>query len=122
VTGFELNQNAERPTSFSGTAIDDRSVWLVKRLSRRDTQPPWLTDGRSLNRLPRLSAICASPCWKAGRDADHVGSCAERSGVVRHRVGSTTTAHMLRGVLQPHDVIQVEGMGAQTAALTRLAL
>ncbi len=25
------------------------------------------------------------------------------------------------GVLQPHDVIQVEGMGAQTAALTRLA-
>ena len=26
---------------------------------------------------------------------------------------ATTTAHMLQGVLQPHDVIQVEGLGTR---------
>ena len=112
VTGFELNQNAERPTSFSGTAIDDRSV-AGQTTSAQDTQPPVVDDGRSLQSFASAERnLCLTTAGNQEEMQTKSEAALSEAGWFV-TASATTTAHMLRGVLQPHDVIQVEGMGAQ---------
>jgi hypothetical protein len=112
VTGFELNQNAERPTTFRGAAIDDRSV-ETQPTSTRDNQPPVMESGRS---LPSIATEERTLCLATAGNQEELQN---RSESALTEAGwfvtatATTTAHMLNGVLQPHEVIQVEGLGTR---------
>jgi hypothetical protein len=112
VTGFELNQNAEQPTAFSGTAIDDRSV-EAQTTSAQDNQPPVVDGGESL--LAFASAertLCLATAGNQEELQTKSESALTEAGWFV-TASATTTAHMLQGVLQPHDVIQVEGLGTR---------
>jgi hypothetical protein len=112
LTGFELSQNAERPSRFQGSAIDDRAV-EAQSTSAQDTQPPIVEGGEVLSsfapaeRTLRL-AVAGSPEELQIRSQ---AALTEAGWFVT--ASATTTAHMLRGVLQPHEVIQVEGLGTR---------
>jgi hypothetical protein len=112
VTGFDLNQNAECPTSFSGTAIDDRSV-EPQTTSAQDTQPPVLDGGESLQSFaPSERTLCLTTAGNQEELQTRSESALTEAGWFA-TASATTTAHMLNGVLQPHDVIEIEGLGTR---------
>jgi hypothetical protein len=109
VTAFSLRMDAERPNRFSGLAINDREV---KPRSTRvnDPQPPIQKDGQ------RFAGT------DAPRDVAVVTAGDERELQVRAEAALTaagwflnatasTTAQLLNGILLPHDVVAVEGVG-----------
>jgi phage protein D len=112
VTGFELNENAELPTSFNGAAIDDRSV-EAQTTSAQDDQPPLVDGGES---LPSIAIAERTLCLTIAGNQEELqirseSALTEAGWFVT--ASASTTAHMLQGVLQPHDVIQVEGLGTR---------
>ena len=112
VTGFELNQNAERPTTFNGTAIDDRSV-EDQTTSAQDTQPPVVDGGETLQTFASAErTLCLTTAGNQEELQTKSESALTEAGWFV-TASATTTAHMLQGVLQPHDVIQVEGLGTR---------
>jgi hypothetical protein len=112
VTGFELNQNAEQPNRFNGTAIDDRSV-EPQTTSAQDTQPPVVEDGESLSSFaPSERTLCLTTAGNQEELQTRSDSALTEAGWFVTAKASTT-AHMLHGVVQPHDVIQVEGLGTR---------
>jgi hypothetical protein len=112
VTGFELNQNAERPTIFNGTAIDDRSI-EDQTTSAQDTQPPVVDGGETLQTFASAErTLCITSAGSQEELQTKSESALTEAGWFV-TASASTTAHMLQGVLQPHDVIQVEGLGAR---------
>ena len=112
VTGFELNQNAEQPTTFNGTAIDDRSV-EAQTTSAQDNQPPVVDGGETLQAFASAErTLCLTTAGNQEELQTQSESALTEAGWFV-TASATTTAHMLQGVLQPHDVIQVEGLGTR---------
>lgn len=112
VTGFDFNENAENPTSFSGSAIDDRSV-EEQTTSAQDNQPPVVEDGESLASIaPAERTLCLTTAGNQEELQTRSESALTEAGWFV-TASATTTAHMLQGVLQPHDVIEVEGLGTR---------
>ena len=112
VSGFELNQNAEQPTTFNGTAIDDRSV-EPQTTSAQDNQPPVVDGGETLSSVATAErTLCLTTAGNQEELQTKSESALSEAGWFV-TASATTTAHMLQGVLQPHDVIQVEGLGTR---------
>lgn len=110
VTAFDLKMNSERPNRFAGTAIDDTNVKSVS-VSPPNPQQVIVKGGR------RLTDDCVKPrdvCITTAGNSEELHCKAESaltaSGWLLEATANTTT-HMLGGVLMPHDVIEVEGLG-----------
>jgi hypothetical protein len=112
VSSFELNSDTERPTQFSGSAVDDRSV-RTETTAAEDTQPPIFQGGDS---LPSLAPSERMVCLTVAGNQEELQT---RSQAALTDAGwfvtatAKTTAYMLAGVVQPHDVVPVEGLGTR---------
>jgi hypothetical protein len=107
-----MNENAERPTSFGGTAIDDRSV-EEQSTSAQDTQPAIVDDGETLASIATAErTLCLATAGNQEELQTRSESALTDAGWFV-AASASTTAHMLQGVLQPHDVIEVEGLGTR---------
>lgn len=115
VTKFELEVDVERPSQFRGTTIDDLSL-LEERTNTTDSQPPIERRGQGLTDAGRGQGIERVICvTSAGpmAEADPKGNAAlTRAGWFIEANGSTT-AYMLDGVLSPHDIVKVAGLGGK---------
>jgi len=110
VTAFDLSVNAERPTRSPGTAIDDRAV-APQSIAAADTQPAVVDGGRSLSSIATAErSICLATAGNQEELQVRSDAALTEAGWFATATAATT-AHMLRGVLQPHQVIQVEGLG-----------
>lgn len=120
VSGFELSQNAEGPSSFTGSAIDDRAV-EDQSTTAQDTQPPIVDGGEALT---SFASQTRTLCLATPGNSEELQT---RSESVLTEAGwfvtasATTTTYMLKGVLQPHDVVQVEGLGTRDSGAYQIS-
>lgn len=109
VTRFDLSVDPERPNQFSGTAVDDRDV-REDRTSASDPQP-------SINASGRRFGGCTEPRDATVTTAGNQEELNTQAEAALTEAGwfveatASTSAHLLGGVLVPHDVIEVEGLG-----------
>ncbi|MDJ0861088.1 MAG: hypothetical protein QNJ82_02485 [Gammaproteobacteria bacterium] len=112
VNSFELSVQVERPTSFDGQAVDDRTARL-DRTSAEDIQPPIVTGGQSLRDIaPTERLLCVTTAGDQTELQNRSQAALTEAGWMLHAT-ARTTAHMLGGVLVPHDVVEVENLGAR---------
>ena len=109
VTAFDLTTDTERPNQFAGSAVDDRDL-SEPGTSVTDPQPPIRSGGRRFGgcREPRDVAITTAGSQDE-LNARAESALTEAGWFVE--ATASTTAYMLSGVLLPHDVIEVEGLG-----------
>jgi hypothetical protein len=110
VTTFSLKMDAERPNRSPSLAINDREA-KPKSTPVNDPQPPIEKTG---NRFPGLQQIDRDVCIVTAGNEDELHARGEASLTEAGwflNASASTTAHMLDGILLPHDVIEVEGLG-----------
>jgi hypothetical protein len=109
VTAFELRTCSERPNRFQAPAIDDRTL-RTHATAATDPQPSIRKDGVPFAgaKAPR-NVLIAAP-----GNPDDVQARAEAVLTASNwfvTATASTTAHLLGGILVPHDVVEVEGLG-----------
>ena len=110
VTTFELSSSAERPNRHTGTALNDRDVEIEDSVSE-DRQPPIRPNGRTLTDMTgEERQICVTSPGDSEELNPRAESALTEAGWFVNATASTT-AYALGGVLIPHDVVEVEGMG-----------
>lgn len=110
VSSFEMSSCVERPNRYAGSALNDRDVELEETTSE-DRQPPIRGNGRGLRDLTGEDReICVTSPGDSEELNPRAESALTQAGWFINATASTT-AHMLGGVLIPHDVIEVEGLG-----------
>lgn len=109
VTSFELRTCAERPNQFHASTLDDRDL-ETRLTSVTDPQPTIRKGGvRFGGAKASRNVLIAAP----GNPEDvqaRVEAVLTASNWSVHATASTT-AHLLGGILVPHDVVEVEGLG-----------
>jgi hypothetical protein len=109
VTTFSLRMEAERPNKFDSFAIDDLAVKL-STVNAQDPQPPIRKDGV---RFPGI-AFDRDMCITTAGTPEELNAKAEaaltRAGWFLIANTSTTT-NKLYSILQPHDIVSVQGLG-----------
>lgn len=110
VTSFEIDLDAERPNRYEGSAVNDRDA-RRDTTSAEDPQPPVRRGGAGLRDLaPAERQVCLAVAGDQEEVRPRAEALMTRSGwFIEAR--ADTTAHMLGGVLAPHDVVEVEGLG-----------
>jgi hypothetical protein len=111
VTAFDLTENPERPNQFTGTAINERDL-QESRTSATDPQPAIRQDGRGLNGSGVQRDVCITTAGNPTELQNRAESALTEAGWFVNATASTT-AYMLCGVLMPHDVVEVEGLGSK---------
>ncbi|HEY5751993.1 MAG TPA: hypothetical protein VIT21_02490 [Chthoniobacterales bacterium] len=112
VTSFDLNVDSERAFQFSGSAVDDRSA-RAETTSALDTQPSIFIGG---DPLPSLAPSERSACLTVAGNQEELQTRSEAALTDAGwfiTASATTTAHLLAGIVQPHDVVPVEGLGTR---------
>lgn len=110
VTAFRMDTDVERPNRFSGVALNHRDV-QEQPTDAEDRQPPVRRAGRGLRELATHERqICVTSPGDQEELQPRAESALTEAGWFLNATASTT-AHMLGGVLAPHDVIEVEGLG-----------
>lgn len=109
VTAFDLTVNPERPNQFAGTAIDDRDL-NEHRTSVTDPQPTIRRGGQRFAGCAAQRDVCITTAGNQEELQSKAESALTEAGWYVDATVSTTT-HMLGGVLMPHDVVEVEGLG-----------
>jgi hypothetical protein len=112
VTAFAVKEDVERPNSAKINAVDLRSVNTDS--SSASNPDSALADGGQT--LTDVTGLERTPCITAAGNAEDVRGRAEAAlSDTGWYVTATasTTAHMLKGVLQPHDIVEVVGIGPQ---------
>jgi hypothetical protein len=110
VTSFDIDSDSERPSQFNGSAVDDRSI-RAETTSAEDRQPPIFVGGEP---LPSIAPSERSLCLTVAGNQEELQT---RSDAALTDAGwfvnasAKTTAHLLNGIVQPHDVVPVEGLG-----------
>ena len=119
-TQLQVSFDVERPTAFDGFALSDTDL-SHDPVSADDDQPAVEPGGR---RLTDVAPAARVACLAAPGDAAEV---APRARALLIEAGwfveatSITTAHMLGGVLVPHDVVTVEGVGSTHSGAYQVA-
>ncbi|HWP42597.1 MAG TPA: hypothetical protein VNO14_05140 [Blastocatellia bacterium] len=110
VTRVSLKEDSEKPSQFEGTAVDIRSA-TVKRIKAADKQQPQAKGGERLatcNPGRDLFITTAGGEEELQRKAD--SALTDAGWFIKAEI--STTAHLLGGVLLPHDEVEVEGLGS----------
>ena len=110
VTAFSVQEDVERPNKANAKAIDVKSV-STDSTSATDPQSGLAAGGQGLTDVTGLERTL---CVTSAGNAEDVRTRAEAAladtgWFLSARL--STTAHMLKGVLQPHDVVEVTGIG-----------
>lgn len=119
VTRFEVREEVERPNAANVTAVDAGSV-REERSSASDPQSPVATGGQVLSDVTGLQRTL---CVTAPGNAEEARGRAEAALVEAGwfiTARASTTAHMLRGILQPHDIVEVQGVGSRNSTPFRV--
>jgi hypothetical protein len=111
VTAFHVTEDSERPSKFSGTAIDDRSA-QSNSTTATDPQPALEKRGRRIDRCNFERDVCITTAGNIEELLRKALSALTEAGWFIKATASTTV-HMLGDVLQPHDEIKVEGLGKE---------
>lgn len=109
VTAFDLDVDVERPNAVESSALNDRD--LKEDGVAPDDPQPSLSDRTLADVTGRKRQVCLV---SAG-DAEEVQPRAEAALTDAGwyiRATASTTAHMLGDVVEPHDVIDVQGLGS----------
>src|SRR5262249_20392419 len=109
VTSFQVDSDTERPNAPNGAAVDPRSG----KLDRRQATGPHPGGGPG-RALVEIDGVKRPLCVTTAGGADELQSKQEAALVEAGwfvEATASTTAHMLGGVLKPHDVVPVEGIG-----------
>lgn len=109
VTAFELTRDPERPNQFVGSAIDDLDL-SNPSTSVTDPQDPIRKGGRKFGGCMEPRDISITTAGNQDELNVRAESALTEAGWFVEATASTT-AHMLGGVLIPHDIIEVEGLG-----------
>jgi hypothetical protein len=111
VTAFNAEVDAERPNAARGATVNARDG-EVDDAGGESAQPP-IGDGESLVQIDGVErTICvASPGDSEEQRRRQQAALTEASWFVEATL--STTAHMLNGVLTPHQIVSVIGAGAQ---------
>ena len=110
VTAFDVEVDAEQPNAAAGVAVDDQTGQVAGTQST-DPQPSSESGG---TRLAELDGVTRTVCVTGAGGAQDLQS---RQEAALTEAGwyitatSSTTSHMLGGVLVPHDIIPVQGLG-----------
>jgi len=110
VTAFDLTMNPERPNRFAGMAIDDRDL-QDHTTSVTDPQPVIRRDGQRFAGSQEPRDVCITTAGNQEELQSKAEAALTEAGWFVEATASTTT-HMLGGVLVPHDVVEVEGLGS----------
>jgi hypothetical protein len=111
VTAFDAEVDNERPNAAHGATVNARDG-AVDDAGGESAQAP-IDDGESLVQIDGVErTICvASPGDSDEQRRRQQAALTEASWFVEATL--STTAHMLNGVLAPHEVVEVVGAGAQ---------
>jgi hypothetical protein len=115
VTTFNLSMHFERPSQFRGSAVDDRAA-ANRSTEATDCQPPQAKGGKRVGSCKFARDLCITT---AGNDEElqrKAESALTEAGWFIEATASTT-AHMLGGVLLPHDEVEVQGLGSDHSGL-----
>lgn len=110
VTAFDLDINAEQPNQFTGTTINDRDL-NEDTTAATDPQPAIRPDGQTLAGCQAQRDVCITTAGNQTEMQNKAESALTEAGWYINATASTTV-HMLGGVLFPHDVIEVDGLGS----------
>lgn len=112
VSSFDIHTDTERASQFNGSAVDDRSV-RAETTSAQDTQPAIFQGGDPLPSLaPTERTACLTVAGNQEELQTRAASALTDAGWFV-TASAKTTAHMLEGIVQPHDVVPVEGLGTR---------
>ena len=111
VTDFQVATDTERANAASGTAVNARTG---KAEHSEATNPqPGLGDGPT---LVQIDGVKRTLCVTTAGGADELKEKQEAALVEAGwfvEASASTTAHMLGGVLTPHDVVPIEGISSE---------
>jgi hypothetical protein len=109
VTAFDLTTDPERPNQFAGSAVDDRDL-SEPSTSVTDPQPLIRTGGQRFGGCMEPRDVSITTAGSQDELNARAEAALTEAGWFVEATASTT-AYMLGGVLMPHDVIEVEGLG-----------
>lgn len=109
VTAFQLEVNPEQPNRFSGSALDESDL-SEQSTTATDPQPTIRDKGQRLTACEAERDLCVTTAGNAVELQNKAEAALTEAGWYV-RATASTTAHMLGGVLFPHDVLDVEGLG-----------
>lgn len=110
VTAFDVSTNGERPTRFDGRAIDESDL-REHRTSATDPQPAIRREGRRAAGCKEPRDVCITTAGNQEELHRKAEAALTEAGWFVNATASTT-AHLLGGVLIPHEVVEVEGLGS----------
>jgi|GEM_PF-1054935 len=111
VTAFDLTMNPERPNRFVGAAKDDRDAKPPHDVFIEDSpQPPIIRGGQRFAGCKEPRDLCITTAGNQEELQCKAEAALTEAGWFVDATASTTV-HMLGGVLLPHDVVEVEGLG-----------
>jgi hypothetical protein len=111
VTAFKLTEDSERPSEFNGTAVDVRAG-KIDPTDATDRQPPLAKRGKRIDSCGLKRDVCITTAGNVEELRRKASSALTEAGWFVEATASTT-AHMLGGVLLPHDDVEVQGLGTE---------
>jgi hypothetical protein len=112
VTAFQVREDVERPSSANISAIDDKSLKSNSNTAS-DPNSALSANGKTLTDVtgPKRT-LCVTAAGNANDVLTRAQAALSDTGWFITATASTT-AHMLGGVLQPHDIVSVEAVGTR---------
>jgi hypothetical protein len=111
VTSFQIDTDTERANSSGGLAVNPRTGKLER--TQVINPQPGLDGGPTLKQIDGVTrTICVTSAGGTDElEAKQKAALVEAGWFVE--ATASTTAHMLGSVLKPHDIVPVEGIGAE---------
>lgn len=110
VTTFNMTMDTERASRFSGSAFNDRDGGPPHSIMANDRQAGIAKGGRTLADCQPERDLCITTAGNEEELQRKAESARTEAGWFIEATASTT-AHMLGGVLLPHDQVEVKGLG-----------
>jgi hypothetical protein len=111
VTAFDFSMNPERPNQFTGTAINDTDAKPYS-VSPVDPQSTIVKGGQRFAGCKEPRDLCITTAGNQEELQCKAEAALTEAGWFVDATASTTF-HMLGGVLLPHDVVEVAGLGEE---------
>ena len=111
VTSFQVDSDTERAKAADGAAVNPRTGKLER--TRASNPQPGLDAGPT---LVEIDGVKRTLCVTTAGGADELQEKQEAALVEAGwfvEATASTTAHMLGGIVKPHDVVPVEGIGTE---------
>jgi hypothetical protein len=119
VSAFEVREDVERPNAANISAVDATSL-NSDRTNASDPQTALQTGGATLTDVTGLQRTLSVTSAGNAEDVRGRAAAALADAGWYLNAHASTTAHMLKGVLQPHDIVSVQGIGTRHSASFRV--